>query len=90
MQLPVQACSDAAAGSNLGAMIDPKAYGRQRNFSGADEEWDGWASVARSHLSLRTDDAEHWIDVAENAPGGAVSVHMAALNAEAREFSRVL
>ena len=71
-------------------MIDPKAYGRMRNCSGADGEWDGWAFVARSHLSLLTDDAEHWMDVAENAPGGAFSVHMAALSAEAREFSRVL
>ena len=30
------------------------------------------------------------MDVSYNAPGGAVSVHMAALSADAREFSRVL
>lgn len=61
----MQAGSNAAAGSkNLDIMIDPKAYGRLRNFSGADEEWDGWAFVARSHLSLLIDDAEHWMDAA--------------------------
>ena len=64
MRLPVQAGSSAAAGSkNLDTMIDPKAYGRLRNCSGADEEWDVWAFVARSHLSLLADDAEHWIEV---------------------------
>ena len=30
------------------------------------------------------------MEVSENAPGGAASVHMAALNADAREFSRIL
>ena len=30
------------------------------------------------------------MEVAESAPGGAVSVHMAALTAETREFARVL
>ena len=71
-------------------MIDPKAYGRPRSFSGADEEWDGWAFVARSHLSLLTEDAEHWLEVAEAAPGGSASVLLAALTAEARDFARVL
>ena len=91
MQLPVQAGSNVAAGcKNLDTMIDPKAYGRLRNFSGADEKWDGWAFVALSHLSLLADDAEHWMEVAENVPGGAVSVHMAALSDGARDFARVL
>ena len=84
-----QATTLPRVSKNLDAMIDPKAYGRLRSFSGADE-WDGWAFVARSHLSLLIDDAEQWMDVAESAPGGAASIHMSSLSAEARELSRVL
>ena len=35
-----------------GLLIDTKAYGKLRTFSGKEEDWTTWAFVARSYMDL--------------------------------------
>ena len=53
------------AGNSGTTMIDTKAYGRPRTFSGKEEEWTTWVFVARSYMSLLSPRYDHYLSVVE-------------------------
>ena len=55
----------AGAGSSGTTMIDTKAYGRFRTFSGKEEEWTTWVFVARSYMSLLSPRYDHYLSLVE-------------------------
>ena len=57
----------ASAGDARPALIDTKAYGRLRSFSGKEEEWATWSFVARSYLALLSTEYQEYLSKAEAA-----------------------
>ena len=56
-----------AGSSSAPTLIDTKAYGKLRTFSGKEEDWPTWSFVAKSYLSLLSPFYQEYLARAENA-----------------------
>ena len=81
--------SGQAASSAAPALIDTRAYGRLRTFSGKEEDWATWSFVARSDLDLLSQQFRDLMLKAETVDSAA-SISLAGMNQTARTHSWTL
>ena len=70
-------------------LIDTRAYGRLRDFDGADESWAQWSFVARLYLALLSTDSETLIEEAERETNVA-NLALGKISSEAVRLSRTM
>ena len=78
-----------AVSSAAPALIDTRAYGRLRTFSGKEEDWATWSFVARSYLDLLSQQFRDLMLKAETVDSAA-SISLAGMNQTARTHSWTL
>ena len=71
------------------ALIDTRAYGRLRTFSGKEEDWATWSFVARSYLDLLSQQFRDLMLKAETVDTAA-SISLTSMNQNARSHSWTL
>eukprot|EP00434_Breviolum_minutum_P036168 symbB.v1.2.032038.t1/scaffold3793.1/size50245/2 len=79
----------APASSAGPALIDTRAYGRLRTFSGKEEDWATWSFVARSYLDLLSQQFRDLMLKAETVDTAA-SITLTGMNQNARTHSWTL
>lgn len=72
----------------MASLIDTRAYGKLRDFSGLEDEWVIWSSVARSYFSNMSPDMEARIEHAEVCDRG--SLGPINYSPDAQAYSRTL
>ena len=55
-------------------LIDTKAYGKLRTFSGKEDDWATWRLVARSYLALLSTEYQDYLSRAEGAELGQLAL----------------
>ena len=84
------AASPSGGGGGGGpSLIDTKAYGKLRTFSGKEDDWATWSFVARSYLALLSAGYQDYLARAENA-ATAEDIALSAQGDQARAHSWTL
>lgn len=67
--MEVSGSPTACGVARLGLLIDAKAYGKLRTFSGKEEDWTTWAFLARSYMDLLSHEYRDLVQHAELMDG---------------------
>eukprot|EP00435_Cladocopium_sp_Y103_P027470 s353_g6.t1 len=88
MALSSPTAAAGGAGGSIG-LIDTRAIGKLRSFSGKDDDWPAWAFVARGYLNLLDPSYGGMIEAAELSAKHS-DIHFAEMSAIAQERAVVL